>query len=388
MKKGNRGKTSGGVIAAIGLLILSKLKWILALLKFTKFGGTLISLVISLGFWAAFYGWKFAVAIIYLMFVHEMGHLVAARQKGIKTSPAIFIPFIGAAISMKEPPKDAATESYLAYGGPLAGLLSIIPAFILFYFTHAPFWALVIMVGALLNLFNLVPVSPLDGGRIVGVLSPHLWLLGLVVLFGLAYLYHSPIMILIIILGLFSWWGRIREDMTIKTIQAESSIISELIAKVNGYRSDLFYTYYNVEEDEAPPVNEVMRSFVKRDLIRLRTEAEDKLKRTKSWFIPFIEDKAKLEKRRLRMLIGEIQDWTYRLDQVNVPSDLDRLISNAENTINKLKERTERINKYYDAPGKTRVMVFIAYVILAALLGGCYLYGERTLNEFYMYMSY
>lgn len=120
-----------GILVTIGLLILTKLKWALALFKFTKFGGTIISLVISLGGYALVFGWKFAVAIIYLIFVHEMGHLVAARQKGIPTSPAIFVPFLGAAIAMKERPKDAATEAYLAYGGPLAGLISIIPALIL-----------------------------------------------------------------------------------------------------------------------------------------------------------------------------------------------------------------------------------------------------------------
>ena len=127
MKK-QKGKTGGGVIVAIGLLILSKLKWVLAVLKFSKFGGTLISMVISLGIYVAVFGWRFAVALIYLMFVHEMGHLVAAKQKGIKTSPAIFVPFLGAAIGMKEKPEDAATEAYLAYGGPLAGLISIFPA--------------------------------------------------------------------------------------------------------------------------------------------------------------------------------------------------------------------------------------------------------------------
>src|SRR5699024_4522871 len=129
--------------------------------------------------YAAFFGWQLAVVLVYLLLVHESGHLVAARQKGIKTSPAYFIPFVGAVISMKERPKDAATEAYLAYGGPLAGLISFLPAVLLYSWTGAPVWLLVIFLGAFLNLLNMLPVSPLDGGRIVTVLSTKIWFLGL-----------------------------------------------------------------------------------------------------------------------------------------------------------------------------------------------------------------
>ncbi|MGV3487484.1 MAG: site-2 protease family protein [Tuberibacillus sp.] len=386
MKK-SRGKARGGIIAAVGLLILSKLKWVLALLKFTKFGGTFVSLIISLGFWAVIYGWKFAVAIIYLIFVHEMGHLVAAKQKGIKTSPAIFIPFFGAFISMKEQPKDAATESYLAYGGPLAGLISIIPAFILFQLNHdEPFWALVIMLGALINLINLMPASPLDGGRIVGVLSPHLWLLGLVALAAYVFFYPSALLILIIIIGFFTWWGRFREDFTIKTIQTEISVKKELTARIEMYRDDLFYTFYNDEDEEGPPVNEAMRSFIKRELNNLGSEAKSQLKNMKSWFFPFVEDKAKLEKRRLQFLVEESYALANKLDQITDPGDLHDLINNEKTAMIDLQNRMEHINKYYNADPKTRIFVFFAYILLATVLGGCYLYAEHQLNDLYPYM--
>lgn len=197
-KKKSKGFT--GTLAAIGLFIVAKFKMVIALLKFSKFGGMFLTMIISVGAYAVFFGWKFAIAIIYLMFIHEMGHLVAARQKGLKTSPAIFIPFLGAAIAMKEQPKDAATEAYLAYGGPLAGLISFLPAVLLYSWTGAPVWAMVIYFGAFLNLLNLLPVSPLDGGRIVTVLSTKLWLLGLLIILPLIFYMGSPILILI-----FSW---------------------------------------------------------------------------------------------------------------------------------------------------------------------------------------
>jgi len=183
----------------VGVFLLAKFKWVFAMLKWTKFGGTLISMMISLGAYAAIYGWKFGFALVYLIFVHEMGHIVAAKQKGIRTSPAFFIPFIGALISLKERPRDAATEAYLAYGGPLAGLISFLPAVALYQIDGDPFWALVIFMGAMINLFNLLPVSPLDGGRIVSVLSTKIWLIGLLLLVVLVVVSPSPILYIIII---------------------------------------------------------------------------------------------------------------------------------------------------------------------------------------------
>ena len=125
MKVAEQTKTSKkgglGIITAIGLLILSKLKWVVGLLKFSKFGATFISMIISLFAYAVLFGYKFAIAIVYLIFVHEMGHLIFAKIKGLKTSPAIFLPFMGAVIAHKRP-DEVKTEAFIAYGGPLFGL--------------------------------------------------------------------------------------------------------------------------------------------------------------------------------------------------------------------------------------------------------------------------
>lgn len=97
----NNKKGLWGIIVAIGLFLLSKLKWVFAIFKLAKFS-TVFSMFLSLGVYTVIYGWKFGVALIYLLFVYEMGHLWAARRKGIPTSPVIFIPFMGALIGMKE----------------------------------------------------------------------------------------------------------------------------------------------------------------------------------------------------------------------------------------------------------------------------------------------
>ena len=76
---------------------------------------------LSLGAYAVIYGWKFGVALIYLLFIHEMGHLWAAKRKGIPTSPAIFIPFMGALIGMKEMPKMRKMKLTSPIWGPFSG---------------------------------------------------------------------------------------------------------------------------------------------------------------------------------------------------------------------------------------------------------------------------
>ncbi len=135
-----------GIIVAVGLFLLSKLKWVFAIFKLAKFS-TVFSMFLSLGAYAVLYGWKFGVALIYLLFVHEMGHLWAAKRKGIPTSPAIFIPFMGALIGMKEMPKNAKDEAYIAYmGAAFSDFCHFLPAIPLYIMTKEPFWALVILL--------------------------------------------------------------------------------------------------------------------------------------------------------------------------------------------------------------------------------------------------
>lgn len=226
---------SRSVLLAIGAFLLTNLKWLLGILKFSKFGTTLLSMIVSLWFYAVFYGWKFAAALVYLIFVHEMGHVLAAKRKGIATSPAVFIPFAGAFISMKDTPRNASTEAYLAYGGPLAGMIAFLPALPLYWWTQDPFWALVIYLGALLNLFNLMPISPLDGGRIVSVLSTKIWLIGLIGLGAMLFANPGPLMVFIFIIGLITWWSRLRESYQHQVLQYEREACSPFSTKsLNG----------------------------------------------------------------------------------------------------------------------------------------------------------
>lgn len=119
-------------LGGLGLLLVSvgsKLKSILSLLKFGKFGATFFSMLVSVGAYALVFPWQTALGLVMMLFIHEMGHVWAARIKGLPVSAPAFIPFLGALIMMKKQPQDAKTEAFVAYGGPLLGTLGALVCF-------------------------------------------------------------------------------------------------------------------------------------------------------------------------------------------------------------------------------------------------------------------
>ena len=172
-------------------------------LKFSKLLLTGGSMLVSLVVYGLIFGWRYAAGFIALLFVHEMGHYIAARQRGLNVGAPTFIPFVGAWIELKELPHDAETEAYVGLGGPLVGTLGALACYFLARDMGSDGrWLLAVSYsGFFLNLFNLIPLSPLDGGRITAVLSPRLWLLGVPVLLGLFWLNPSPMLILIAVMA-------------------------------------------------------------------------------------------------------------------------------------------------------------------------------------------
>lgn len=377
VRKGNKRR---GVLATAGLLLLSKLKWLLAVLKFSKFGATFISLIVSLAGYAVFYGWKFAFALVYLLFVHEMGHLVAARQKGIKTSPAVFVPFMGAIIGMKETPKDAETEAYLAYGGPLAGFISVLPAILLYSINHDPFWLLVMMLGSLLNLFNLIPVSPLDGGRIVTVLSTKIWFVGLIFLIAYTIFSPSPILFLILIFGILTWWRRVREDYRRHIITLEKQQKVKWMTLLPQYQNDLFYPVRS-EEGATFFLNEGMKMHLIRELRSRKQTIEEHLTHFKSFFLPFIEDQKKLEKDSYAIEKVTIDKMINLINAIDRVEDIQRIVSTLEKDVNKHDEELKKMKTYYQADTITKWKVSIAYIGLAIVLGVIFFYSKDLLHQ-------
>ena len=199
-----------GPLGLILMFVFGKLKYLLLILKVGKFK-TFITMLVSIWAYAMFWGWSFAAGFVGLIFIHEMGHVLALRMQGVKSSAPMFIPFVGAYIAMKELPKNAFAEAIAAAGGPLLGTLGAIGCAGAGLATGNPFWFALASSGFLLNLFNLLPMSPLDGGRIIGAISPRLWIFGLAGAIILFYLTWSPILALVVIMGSIQMYNNYRK---------------------------------------------------------------------------------------------------------------------------------------------------------------------------------
>jgi Zn-dependent protease len=191
-----------GVIAGIGVVLL-KFKSILIALKMGKFAATVISMFFMIWVYATQFGWRYAAGFVLLIAVHEGGHVFVARREGLKVSMPIFIPFLGAFISMKQQPTNARTEAIIAAGGPVIGSIGAFACLAAGVLFESDLLLALAYTGCLINLFNLIPVHPLDGGRIVTAISPLMWLVGIPVLLFISMKYPNPITIIMLILGAF-----------------------------------------------------------------------------------------------------------------------------------------------------------------------------------------
>jgi Zn-dependent protease len=200
-----------GPLGVVGLLLLkfaAKAKALLLLLPKLKLFTTSATMLVSIGAYALIWGWRFAVGFVLLLLVHEMGHVIQLRREGIKASAPMFIPFLGALVAMKELPKDAAAEARVGLAGPVLGSLGCLVPLGLYELTGDELFKALAFVGFFLNLFNLLPVLPLDGGRAMAALSPWMWLVGFGLLAVATFVFPNPIMLLILLFGGVETWRR------------------------------------------------------------------------------------------------------------------------------------------------------------------------------------
>jgi len=193
-------------IAAAGAFI-AKFGAVLWKLKIFSVGA---SMLVSVGAYALLGGWWFGVGLVGLIFVHEMGHVLELRRQGVPASAPLFIPFLGAVVGMKQMPHNAWKEAQVALAGPLLGSAGAAVIWIYGEATDNRFLQAMAFVGFFLNLFNLLPIVPLDGGRAVAALHPALWAVGLAGLVVLAIYRPSPILPIVIVIGALELWNRWR----------------------------------------------------------------------------------------------------------------------------------------------------------------------------------
>ncbi|HEY7973904.1 MAG TPA: site-2 protease family protein [Ktedonobacterales bacterium] len=169
-----------------------------------------LSAVASLATYAWLFGWQFGLGILVLLFAHEMGHYVIIRAKGIPASWPVFIPLLGAYVAMRRMPSNVRDEAEIAIAGPFAGAMASALCLWLYHVTGITVLLPLSYFSFLINLLNLVPVSPLDGGRIVGAISRWIWPIGLA-LMGFAFLYtHSILLLILLWLGFMETISRFR----------------------------------------------------------------------------------------------------------------------------------------------------------------------------------
>jgi Zn-dependent protease len=202
-----------GAVAALLALIVSlgsKLKAVLLLLPKLKLLTTSGSMLVSIGAYALIWGWQFAVGFVLLLFAHEMGHVIQLKREGVPASAPMFIPFLGAVVGMKRMPDDAAAEARVGLAGPILGSIACLVPLGLFAATGNHLFQALAFTGFFLNLFNLAPVLPLDGGRAMAALSPWMWLVGFGLLLGVGIAFPNPIIILILVLGGYETFRRFK----------------------------------------------------------------------------------------------------------------------------------------------------------------------------------
>jgi Zn-dependent protease len=204
-------KRIGAALAAIGLLIAklgAQAKLLLVALPKLKLLTTSGSMLVSIVAYQLIFGWAFSVGFVLLLLVHELGHVFQLRREGIKASAPMFIPFLGAVISAKSMGDDAGAEARVGLAGPILGSIATLVPLGIWLVTGSHLWQALAFIGFFINLFNLLPILPLDGGRAMAALSPWVWLVGLAGLVAMAFFFPSPIVLLILLLGGMESWRR------------------------------------------------------------------------------------------------------------------------------------------------------------------------------------
>lgn len=197
------------LLAPAAAAAFSLAKWGAVIVKL-KFFTVIGSMLVSLGAWAWVFGWRFAVGFVLLIAIHEIGHVVVLRARGIEAGLPVFLPFLGAFVTMKQQPRTAYDEALSGIAGPVFGVVASLGAIGLGSAYDSDLMRVLGYTGLFMNLFNLLPFLPLDGGRTAAALSPKLWVAGLVMLLGYELWRPSPIIPLILIVGAFETWRRWR----------------------------------------------------------------------------------------------------------------------------------------------------------------------------------
>lgn len=229
-----KGRFAGTIIALLSKG--AKLTKVASLFKVAKPLVMFASMSVSVVAYAFWLGPWLGILFTLLLLIHEMGHVAAMKMKGFATPTPVFIPFLGAAVFA---PKfnDRHEEAFVGYGGPLLGSAAALALFLVYLvIPKGTQMATIVLaasyLGVFLNLFNLLPVSPLDGGRVTQAVGTWFKYIGLLTLAGLSVLLRSPVILYV--------WVLVVTDLTVIPVRLRAVIttimgVSMAVLMAMGY---------------------------------------------------------------------------------------------------------------------------------------------------------
>jgi Zn-dependent protease len=226
----------GALLAAIAAFLF-KFKFLL--LVGAKLFGISWTFLLSLWIYVVIFGWKLAVVVMLLLLAHELGHYFAFRAYGLPARLPAFVPLLGA-FTAGARPADLEQDAYIGLAGPLVGLGLAAVCYAIGDVTHDRFWFACADLSAFLNLFNMIPMPPFDGGRVIAALWPPLWFVGFALFVAFAVFMHIPILFVVIIglLGLpamiSAWRGNVDPRAAQMTLAARVRVSIWYLATVLG----------------------------------------------------------------------------------------------------------------------------------------------------------
>jgi len=216
-------KRIGGAFAAVVALIakfFAAIKGAILFLPKLKLLTTAGTALVSVAAYSLFFGWWFALGFVVLLFVHEMGHVIQLRREGLQASAPMFVPFLGAVIAAKSLGENALAEARVGLAGPILGSAGAALCLLIGELANSDFFRALAYIGFFLNLFNLLPVVPLDGGRAMAAMAPWMWFVGFGALVALVLLLPNPILFIILVFGGLETYRRWKQRKTRSLEQA------------------------------------------------------------------------------------------------------------------------------------------------------------------------
>jgi len=211
---------AAGMVKAVVFVVIEYMRG-LAVNPFEGFGATQFavagaSMALSIAAYAIKAPLRLVVGFAVIILIHEVGHAVVIRAKGLRAGVMVFIPFVGGAVTIKDQPRSAFDDAQIGLAGPVAGTIASLGVLLIYKLTNAPLYLAIAAAGFAVNLLNLLPIGMLDGGRISAAVTKWMWVFG-----GGALIYKvvkqpNPLMLLVLLLVAFQVYASIQREKSDK----------------------------------------------------------------------------------------------------------------------------------------------------------------------------